>query len=96
MTTILHIQTRRNHYKINLIQFAKALAIIIIMTACIALYIDFLCFPEYYAITWKYQLKNDLARGDAEMLQYYNENYVANGRLLYGNRFIIDEKIRID
>lgn len=88
MTTILHIQTRRNHYKIDLIQFIKALAIITIMTACIALYIDFCRFPESYITTYKYQLKNDLTAGNAETMEYYNNNYVSNGRLLYEDRFI--------
>lgn len=46
-------------------------------------------YPEQYATTLRYQLKNDLERGDKEMLEYYNRNYVANGKYLYGDRFII-------
>lgn len=95
MTTILHIQTRRNHYKIDLIQFIKALAIITIMTACIALYIDFCRFPESYITTYKYQLKNDLTAGNAETMEYYNNNYVSNGRLLYEDRFIKQEDLKM-
>lgn len=87
MTTILHIQTRRNHYKIDLIQFIKALTIITIMAACISLYIDFCRFPESYCTTYNYQLKSDLAAGNAEAMEYYNRNYVQNGRLLYKEWF---------
>ncbi|WP_249311962.1 hypothetical protein [Congzhengia minquanensis] len=88
MTAILHIKTRQHRYKINLHRLIKLLAISAIITAFIALYIDFFRFPESYCTTYNYQLKNDLADGNPETMEYYNNNYVSNGRLLYGDRFI--------
>ncbi len=88
MTATLNIQTRRHRYKINLHQFIKALAIIVIILVCTVLYIDFFRFPESYCTTYKYQFKNDLAAGNAEAVGYYNNNYVSNGRLLYEDKFI--------
>ena len=88
MTAILHIKTRQHRYKINLRRLIKTLVTITIITACIALYIDFFRFPESYCTTYNYQLKNDLADGNAEAREYYNSNFVSNRRLLYGDRFI--------
>ena len=45
--------------------------------------IDFFRFPECYLTTWRYQLKNDILSGNQEMIDYYNNTYVANGRILF-------------
>lgn len=56
---------------------------IIIVVACLVLFIDVIRFPECYITTWKYQLKNDIARGDKVAIEYYESRYVANGRTLF-------------
>lgn len=45
--------------------------------------IDFVQFPEKYSATWKYQLANDIERGNEEAIDYYNKNYVEKGEKLW-------------
>ena len=71
----------------------KAKLIRSILLLCIVLFmanmaVSFLKYPEQYITTWKYQLRNDLECGNEKALEYYNENYVANGKRLFGNRYI--------
>ena len=42
--------------------------------------------------TWKYQLENDLAKGKQDAVQYYNDTYVANGKLLFGDKYIVEDE----
>ena len=53
---------------------------------------NFFKYPEQYMTTWKYQLKNDLAEGNQEALEYYNDRYVANGKLLFGDKYIVEDE----
>lgn len=87
-TQMLHRQKQRRKKRAD--RITKFFIVLIVLIFAV-MYIDLLRFPECYITTWKYQLKNDLAAGDAEMLKYYNDNYVKHERLLYGNRFIIEE-----
>ena len=48
--------------------------------------ISFAKYPEQYITTWKYQLKNDIAKGKADAIEYYNDTYVANGKYLFGEK----------
>lgn len=47
------------------------------------LMVDMVRFPECYITTWKYQLKNDINRGDEVAIEYYNRVYVENDRILF-------------
>lgn len=49
----------------------------------LGVYIDFIRFPECYLSTWRYQLQNEIKAGNAEMIEYYNNNYIKNGRVLF-------------
>ena len=55
-------------------------ALLIVINVCVG------CtkYPEQYFTTWKYQLKNDLANGNVDAINYYNSNYVAKGKYLFG------------
>ena len=53
------------------------------IVAILAIFIDFCRFPECYATTWKYQLENDIKRGNEQAIEYYESRYVANGRVLF-------------
>ena len=44
---------------------------------------DVVRFPECYSTTLKYQLQNELERGDAKAIEYYNHVYVESGRELF-------------
>ena len=54
--------------------------------------VSFFKYPEQYMTTWKYQLKCDLAKGNEEALEYYNDRYVANGKLLFGDKYIVEDE----
>lgn len=60
-----------------------ALIAVVVFGICTALMIDFVRFPECYLTTWRYQLKNEILSGDQDMIDYYNNTYVANGRILF-------------
>lgn len=56
-----------------------AIAIVIMTT----LAIDIIRYPECYITTWKYQLQQEIKKGDVDALDYYNSTYIANNRCLY-------------
>ena len=64
-------------------KFITFLLSIVIFIAFILFTIDFFRFPECYLTMWRYQLKNDILSGNQEMIDYYNNTYVANGRILF-------------
>lgn len=64
------------------------LAVIFVVLATTNTFVSFAKYPEQYLPTWKYQLKNDLAKGNQEAIQYYNDTYVANGKQLFGDEYI--------
>ena len=70
--------------KINLNRLFASLLILTLIITCIGLYVDFMRFPDKYLTTWKYQLKNEIASGDQEAINYYNKHYVSKGVYLYG------------
>ena len=40
-------------------------------------------YPEKYLSTWRYQLKNDIARGNQEAIDYYQTHYLDKGVKLW-------------
>lgn len=64
-------------------RFAISMLIILILTIFLYIMIDFIRFPEVYLTTQKYQLMNDIKRGDKLAIEYYEDNYVKNGRELF-------------
>ena len=74
---------RKKLLKINLKKFVSSLLIIAIFISCFSLYIDFCRFPEKYMVTWKYQLKNEIASGDEKAIEYYSRVYTGNGINLF-------------
>ena len=71
-----------------LLKLSMACALLFVASICIG----FVKYPEQYISTWKYQLENDLANGNKEVLEYYNERYVANGKQLFGDKYIVDDE----
>ena len=64
-------------------QFISSILALVIFIIGISIGIDFIRFPECYLSTWRYQMKNEILSGDQEMIDYYNNTYVANGRILF-------------
>lgn len=54
-----------------------------LITPLLLVAIDFVRFPECYFPSWENSLKNDIANGDEEMIEYYERNYIANNRILF-------------
>ena len=85
MLTLTYTNKRtRKSRKINLNRLFASLLILTLIITCIGLYVDFMRFPDKYLTTWKYQLKNEIASGDQEAINYYNKHYVSKGVYLYG------------
>ena len=57
---------------------------------------SFAKYPEQYVTTWRYQLESDLAKGNQDAIEYYNDTYVANGKYLFGGKYIVEEPKRED
>lgn len=63
----------------------QKILLVAVLIACGCLMVDVLRFPECYISTWRYQLKNDIERGDEVAIEYYNHVYVENDRILFEN-----------
>ena len=61
----------------------KLMLSIIISAILLTPAIDFIRYPECYITTWRYQLKNKIAKGDTLAIEYYESTYVANNRELF-------------
>jgi hypothetical protein len=70
-------------YKLNKRQTARFLVSVLAVGFIVGVVIDFVRFPEAYLPTWRYKLQLDIERGNEEMIEYYNRNYVSNGRNLF-------------
>lgn len=59
--------------------------LLLLICTAIILYvmIDFIIFPECYVDGWKRDLKREIDAGNEEVIAFYNEHYVANGRILF-------------
>ena len=65
-----------------------------LLQLCIILFVLNVCcnlirYPEECLTSWKYQLENDLAKGDQDAVRYYNKTYIANGKQLFGDKYIV-------
>lgn len=70
-------------YRLNVKQFAKSVTILVLIIALFVITIDVIRFPEWYMSTWRYQLKNDIENGEETAIEYYENTYIANGRILF-------------
>jgi hypothetical protein len=72
---------------VNKKKFVKStttlIAIIILNVTMLLTLISFCKYPEKYITTWKYQLQQDIARGDKEAIDYYETVYLQNGQTLF-------------
>ena len=69
--------------KLDLKRFCKAVGLFAIAVSFLAVTVDFMRFPECYITTLKYQLQNDLKRGDEAAIEYYRNVYIKHGRELF-------------
>lgn len=64
-------------------KFIKTMTTIVICTVLLTITIDVVRFPDCYITTWKYQLHNEILRGEPEAIEYYQKTYVDKGRVLF-------------
>lgn len=87
------MSTTMKYYKHHKTKTNKSIVLIIIFcllsTIILSSFINFCKYPEQYILTWKYQLYNDIVRGDTQAIAYYNNTYVANGKILFDNNTTI-------
>lgn len=68
---------------VNKKRFFGFIAAVICVGLMSILVVDFIRFPECYLPTWKYQLHNDIKKGDEMAIEYYENQYVKNNRILF-------------
>lgn len=78
----------KEKYRVNKGRLCVAIIVLVAMMVVIHCGAMFVKYPEIFSTTWRNNLEYDLANGDQEMLEYYNRNYVANGKYLFGDKYI--------
>ena len=61
----------------------KKILIFAVFFCVLLLIVDFVRFPECYLISWRYQLQQDIANDNQKAINYYNNNYIANNKILF-------------
>ena len=79
----------KSRIKINKGKLISRLAMLCALFVVSSMLVSFVKYPEQYVTTWKYQLENKLSNGNQDAVEYYNENYVAKGKRLFGDEYII-------
>ena len=87
---IMKANGRLKNYKLNKGKLVSRLAVLSAMLFMTSMCINFCKYPEQYLTTWKYQLENDLIKGKQDAIDYYNATYVANGKQLFGDKYIVE------
>lgn len=64
-------------------RFVLAIVSIVFSVSALCLCINIIKYPEKYITTWKYQLQQDLKKGDEAAQKYYAENYIKKGEKLF-------------
>lgn len=83
---------RKGKFRIRKSEIIIALIVMCLCVSTVSATVNFFKYPEQYMTTWKYQLKNRLAKGNEEALKYYNDRYVANGKYLFGDKYIVENE----
>jgi hypothetical protein len=70
-------------YRLNKKRFAGFICSVVAVLMFGIMAVELIRFPECYSTTMRYQLKLDIENGDQEMIEYYERNYIENGRTLF-------------
>ena len=76
--------------RINKGKFISRVATLCVMVLMLNTTVNFVKYPEQYLTTWKYQLENHLKKGNQDAIKYYNDTYIANGKQLFGDKYIVE------
>ena len=77
--------------RLNKGKFISRMTTLLVALLMVNMGVSLVRYPEQYLTTWKYQLENDLVEGKQEAIEYYNETYIANGKQLFGDKYIIEK-----
>lgn len=64
-------------------RFTISIIVAFLLGVFVGLIIDTIKYPECYVTTWKYQLKCDIAAGNEKAIEYYENTYLKNNRVLF-------------
>ena len=78
--------------RVNKGKLISRLAMLLMILLMANMTVSFAKYPEQYVTTWKYQLENDLAKGKQDAIEYYNDTYIANGKQLFGDKYIVEDE----
>lgn len=78
--------------RINKGKLISRIAMLVVLLLMAKMSVSFAKYPEQYLTTWRYQLENDLAKGKQDAIEYYNDTYIANGKQLFGDKYIVEDE----
>lgn len=70
-------------YRIDKKRLAGVVLLLLVVLVITGFAVDVVRHPECYFSTFRYQLQNDIARGNEQAIEYYENTYVASGRVLF-------------
>lgn len=76
----------------NKTRFITSIVMSVIFIAMLITVINIATYPEMYVMPWQKDLKEELANGNQVAIKYYNDKYVAKGKLLFGDDYIVEEE----
>lgn len=78
--------------RVNKGRLVSRILLLCVLLVVVNICVGFVKYPEQYMTTWKYQLENDLVKGKQDAIQYYNDTYIANGKQLFGDKYIVEDE----
>ena len=78
--------------RINKGKLISRVVMLLVIFLMVRMTVSFAKYPEQYMTTWRYQLENDLKKGNQDAIEYYNDTYVANGKQLFGDKYIVEDE----
>lgn len=90
MNTKQKCRVRKGKYKINKGRLLLLLTVLCLIVSLVHFAFDAFKYPEEHSSIARYHLNIDLANGNQDAIQYYNTRYVANGKYLFGDEYIVE------
>lgn len=90
MNTKQKCRVRKGKYKINKMRLLLSLMVLCLVINSIHFVLDIYKYPEEHSSIARYHLNIDLENGNQDAIQYYNTRYVANGKYLFGDEYIVE------
>ena len=79
--------------RVNKGKLTSRIIAMLLVVVTVNICVSFAKYPEQYLTTWRCQLRRDLVRGNQKAIEYYNDRYIANGKQLFGDKFIVEDVV---